>query len=226
MSAYLCRPRLTDLLERTKERAGITLMCGRSGTGKSVVAADFSTRYKSSSWYSIEPADTDWSTFSNYFSASLFGDSAVASVVEPEQFATPGPEEIAEFFSRCMRRAEIELDGGYRLLVLDNLHHLFDSDWFPDFFGQLLAARSSSVHVLMLCRSKPPLPLWRLRSKQMLNLIDESVLGFTLAETLRLCDHLGLPTEGVAQAHLRSSGRVSKLVEALNEIAAKPGSSV
>ena len=215
MSGRVRRPRLTNLLEKAKERCGITLMCGRSGTGKTVVAADLTSRYPNPGWYSIEPADTEWRAFAGYLVAALCGPSAVGelcSKIKDEVTAS----DIAEFISKCMRRADSDVDGGCGLLVLDNLHHLYDSDWFPDFFSQLILSRSARIPVLMLCRSKPPLPLWRLRSKQMLNMIDESVLGFTETETVKLCDRLGLPTEKAAQAHLRSSGRVAKLIAELD----------
>lgn len=211
------RPRLTELLERTKERAGVTLVCGRSGTGKTVLGADFAANYLDPVWYSIEPADTDWRTFANYLAAALCGSSAVDELCESESDGHIGPAKIAEFISRCMQRRERSEAGRPRLLVLDNLHHLYDSAWFPDFFNQLILSNTAGVHVLMLSRTKPPVPLWRLRSKQMLNVIDENVLGFTPTETVRLCDRFGVSSDSVAQAHLRSSGRISKLIAALQE---------
>lgn len=214
MSGLIRRPRVTSLLEKAEERSGITLMCGRSGTGKTVVAADLTSRYPNPAWYSIDPADTNWRTFGGYLAAALCGPSSVGELCDRSSDEVTAAE-IAEFISRCMRRAESDVYGGCRLLVLDNLHHLYDSDWFPDFFNQLILSRSARIPVLMLCRSKPPLPLWRLRSKQMLNMIDESVLGFTQSETVRLCDRLGLPAVRAAEAHLRSSGRISKLIDAL-----------
>ncbi len=214
MSGLVRRPRLTSLLEKAKERAGITLMCGRSGTGKTVVAADLTSRYPNPAWYSIDPADADWRTFAGYLAAALCGPSAVSFLCD-KTIDEAGAAEIAEFIALCMRRAESDNENGCRLLVLDNLHHLYDADWFPDFFNQLILSRSAAVPVLMLCRSNPPLPLWRLRSKQMLNMIDESVLGFTQSETVSLCDRLGIPMERIAQAHLRSSGRISRLIAEL-----------
>ena len=215
------RPRLNELLERTKGQAGATLVCGRAGTGKTVLAAEFSAKHKDPIWYSIEPADTNWEAFSHYLVAALFENTAVLNeLADQDADGTIGRAGIAEFLTNCMGRLQRESSGACRLIVLDNVHHLYDAAWFADFFNQLIPSLVPNVHVLMLCRSKPPLPLWRLRSKQMLTVIDESVIGFTPTETTRLCRLRGMSGDVVAQAHRRSGGRLSKLIESLEEISA------
>jgi len=68
----------------------------------------------------------------------------------------------------------------------------------------------------MLCRSKPPSPLWRLRSKQVLNVIEEDQLAFTTDETealFRMLDSTADPSAAQEEAF----GRVGKLVELAEE---------
>ena len=96
-------------------------------------------------------------------------------------------------------------------MVLDDIQHLFDADWFNDFFTLLLHSLPPDVHLLMLCRSKPPLPLWRLRSKQRLNVIDEKLLAFSPDEAERLYKIHGLPGDVAKKVHRASYGRASKL---------------
>ena len=216
----LTRPRLIDLLERAKTQAAATVLCGRAGTGKTLLAAEFSAKHENPIWYSIEPADTNWESFSTYLIAAIFGKAA------PDAPATRPPGEpidrtgIVEFLARCMERLQHDSTGSCRLIVLDNMHHLYDAEWFSDFFNQLILSLVPNVHVLMLSRTKPLLPLWRLRSKQMLNVIDESVLAVTASETVRLCRLRGLQGDMAAQAHSRSSGRISRLVESLQQMSA------
>jgi ATP/maltotriose-dependent transcriptional regulator MalT len=71
------------------------------------------------------------------------------------------------------------------LIVLDDIHHLFDAHWFGDFFNLLLYSLPAGSHLLMLCRSRPPGPVWRLRSKQMLDVLDERSLPLTCRKPKR-----------------------------------------
>ena len=101
--------------------------------------------------------------------------------------------------------------------MLDDIHHIFDAPWFEDFFNLLLYSLPPDTHLFMLCRSKPPGPLWRLRSKQMLNLMDERVIAFDQTEAETLFNALGRPLSKAKEAQLRSFGRVSKLLEFARE---------
>jgi hypothetical protein len=65
----------------------------------------------------------------------------------------------------------------------------------------------------MLCRSKPPAPLMRLRSKQMLNLLDEKVIAFDEKETELLLRKRGRSGVNAERARRDSFGRVSKILQ-------------
>ena len=97
------------------------------------------------------------------------------------------------------------------LIVLDDIHNVFDCDWFVEFFTTLLYSLPSDVHLLMLSRSNPPVPLWRLRSKQVLGVIDEKLLAFNLEETEKFLKSGSISTEKALQAHRKSFGRISRL---------------
>jgi ATP/maltotriose-dependent transcriptional regulator MalT len=68
------------------------------------------------------------------------------------------------------------------------------------------------VDLLLLCRSKPPNPLWRLRSKQQLDVIDEKTLAFDRNETILLLKQVGHSQAEAARIHAETFGRVSKLL--------------
>jgi ATP/maltotriose-dependent transcriptional regulator MalT len=202
------RGRLHGLLERSCAQFGGTLVSGRSGTGKTALVAEFASGKESVAWYSVDPTDADWNVFSRYFSA------AMAQQREPK----PTSENIdrtflAEYLSECLNS---RVNEKKKLIVLDNAHHLFDTEWFCDFFVLLLQSLSADSHALILCRSKPPAPLWRLRSKQVLNVIDESLLAFTPAETAELCKERGISKTAAQAFHGESFGRASKLMQYIN----------
>ncbi len=207
------RPRLTELLENSLGQFGATLISGRSGTGKTALAADFADRYEQLCWYMIQSPESDWEIFSKYF-ASCLGVPAPKTENMPknkgrEQFLKQIAFMTEQMISRCS-------DGSQskdRLIVLDGVHHLFDSEWFTTFFYSLVGALDSNTHLLMLCRGTPSLPLWRLRSKQVLRVLDEKVLNFNIEETKEIMSANGVPPTSAERLQLRSFGRVSKLLE-------------
>jgi ATP/maltotriose-dependent transcriptional regulator MalT len=217
--AIVSRPRLLDLLERSGTQFGATLISGRAGTGKSTLAADFASRRESVAWYSVESADSRWEVFSSYFFASVCGRSAKRPKnIDSQRDNAIDEATIGEFLRDCFgRKRKVQND----LIVIDNIHHLFDTRWFSGFFNQLIVSLVPGLHLLMTCRSRPPAPLWRMRSKQMLNVVDESILHFTPAETRALCKLRGLPQNLGAEAHRCSGGRILKLIDSLDELSSK-----
>jgi ATP/maltotriose-dependent transcriptional regulator MalT len=214
-NSLVSRPRLHEMLERSTEQYGATLISGRAGTGKTALASDFARAKKNTAWYSIDPTDIEWGVFSHYFAECINGSAnngrkqnTKVRVVDAD--LTQG--NIAEFLTRCFS----ENDVSPSLIVLDNIHHVFDADWFCDFFNLLIASMSPDTHLLMICRSRPPAPLWRLRSKQMLNVIDEKLLAFTVDETREFFRMHDLP-EGLARpVYNESFGRISKIMQFVN----------
>jgi LuxR family maltose regulon positive regulatory protein len=210
----LKRTRIDSLLERSIEQFPATLISGRSGTGKTALAASFAARFEETAWYTAESADMDWSNFARYLAAAIANDvSRCSGVKTASPDGIPTQSEIAAFLLRCFT-PKAAGSGRRSLLVLDDIHHIFDAEWFEDFLNLMLYSLPESVHVIMLCRGQPHSPLWRLRSKQMLNVIDERTISFTLDETKALFAERGLPVAKAAAAHEESFGRVSKLLTA------------
>jgi LuxR family transcriptional regulator, maltose regulon positive regulatory protein len=209
------RPRLIKLLTRSREQFPATLISGRSGTGKTAIAAQFACITPNTCWYTVEAADVEWSSFSRYFSAGL----AAIGLKDPEN-PPDGPRgdvsqsDIARFLLRHFFRTSAPRADQPSLIVLDDIHHIFDAPWFEEFFYLLLYSLPPEVHLLMLCRSKPPAPIMRLRSKQMLNVLDEKVIAFTDDETEALFEVIGVSPAKAADARRESFGRVSKLLQA------------
>jgi ATP/maltotriose-dependent transcriptional regulator MalT len=98
------------------------------------------------------------------------------------------------------------------LVVLDGIHHLFDVAWFPGFFNVLKPSISESADLLMMCRSNPPNPLWRLRSKQQLDVIDEKTLAFDEDEIVWRLKQFGRSQTDALRIHAETFGQVSKLL--------------
>lgn len=205
----ISRPRLKDLLTKSANQFGATLICGRAGTGKTALAADFAAQYKNVAWYSVEAADTNWNIFSNYLNASVFGN---------KSFSEDAQAEISRFLGAFLFKIGKKYRNAPLLLVLDDIHHVFDAPWFDLFFSTLLNPALPNVHLLLLCRSKPSYPLWRMRSKQVLNVIDEKLLALNLEETVELYKKFNLSKENAEKAHRESFGRISKLKHLIDSV--------
>lgn len=219
----MARPRLDEILHRSCSQCGAALISGRAGTGKTIAAANFASRYSNVAWYTVESADSDWEVFSHYLNAALmktnvFGQCDVSIMETPE---APEDEKVSRFvtdlFSQTLLPAESPL-----LIVLDDIQHLFDAHWFNEFFAQLIYSLVPDIHLVMLCRSKPPLPLWRMRSKQRLNVIDEKLLAFTQEEAESFYKGHGLSGDAVREIHRASFGRAAKLTRFAGAETSKP----
>jgi LuxR family maltose regulon positive regulatory protein len=107
---------------------------------------------------------------------------------------------------------ELEREAGKPLLVvIEDLHLVCDADWLVPFFSRLLPLLPSDVHLLITSRTMPPAPLWRMRSKQTLSVIDEETLSFTREEAISLFESFDLSREQACIALDHSHGRAAAL---------------
>src|ERR1044072_8803484 len=134
---HLPRPRLERLLKRSLDQVGAVLITGRAGTGKTSIAANFAQQYERKAWYGVEAADSDWKIFSSYLSKGIWGNSLMGDGLE-----------IRDLIDKLM--AEPLPADAPRLIVLDDIHHVFDAKWFDDFFGAILQTASPAPHLLFL----------------------------------------------------------------------------
>ncbi len=205
--------RLFDTMKRSMSNHSATMLVGRAGSGKTFLAANIAAGTKGARWYSLDAADADWTVFQGYFKAVTLGKGKSpkrSSLREPAtgRMSFELVAEISAVFDGSRRNWP-------RLIVLDGVHHLYDSDWYKEFIDHLTRSLPPPSHLLMTSRSKPPNSLWRLRSKQVLNVIDEKVLEISLTESEELFSRSGLTRREGKIAHGESFGRAGKLMRIL-----------
>jgi ATP/maltotriose-dependent transcriptional regulator MalT len=206
------RERLLSTLDESLEGCNSTIIHARAGTGKTMLATDFARRTgRRLAWYKLDAPDTELPVFLRHLCASL------------AEAARPGfGARTIERLGRECETDDVPLAVEYLiyellesndpvLLVIDDLHLIYDAEWMVPFFRRLLPLLPAEVHVMMLGRSLPPTPLWRMRSKQTLCVLDEAVLAFTLAESRRLYASYGLSAERAEAALRETRGRAATL---------------
>ena len=208
------RPRLIDKLDRSLSHFALALVSGRAGTGKTSIAAAYARTRKRVAWFTVESSDIDWNVFASYLAASVHrvAESKKAVVHSLHAVSNSSPAAMAIFLYVIASVLETGEKDDRPLLVLDGVHHLFDADWFSGFINILQPSLSETSDVLLLCRSRPPSPLWRLRSKQQLDVIDEKTLAFNRDETILLLKRFGRSQTEAVRIHAETFGRVSKLL--------------
>ncbi len=217
------RPRLLRLLTQNLTNFSATIVNGRAGTGKTTLSADFARRAtRPVCWFKVDASDAELSVFFKYLTATLRLQRPALDVNRlmeiTESVESDRAESLAEAF--VFQLAEPRHVGAEPLLVIvEDLHLIYDAEWVVPFFHRLLPLLPADVHLIITCRSLPPAPLWRLRSKQMLRVIEETELAFTFDETLRLFETYGLSEEHARVALRETNGRAA----AIANFAATPG---
>ncbi len=216
------RPRLIEKLDRSLGQFAATLVSGRAGTGKTTIAAAYARTRKRVAWFTVESSDIDWNVFASYLAASVHRVAESKKAVGDSLHAVTNssPAAISLFLYVIASVLETDEKDDRPLLVLDGIDNLFDADWFGGFFNILQPSLSQTADVLLVCRSRPPNPLWRLRSKQQLDVIDEKTLAFDRNETISLLKQVGHSQAEATRIHAETFGRVSKLLPFIN--AGKP----
>ena len=206
---YISRPRLVELLKKSSNQIGATLVTGRAGTGKTALAAEFAALYNRVAWYQIGSAETDWNLFSRYF----------AAIFEVEYAELKDVAGQIELFVENLLAIITPQNGKPLLIVLDDIHNIFDAQWFKEFFVALLYGITPDIHLVLLSRTKPPQPLWRVRSKQVLGVIDEKLLTFTADEINQFLKSNRIAESLVKKAGNKSFGRISHLKQFIKRAA-------
>lgn len=220
LAPYIQRERLLSTLRESLDCCSATIVNGRSGTGKTLLALDFARASgRPVAWYKVDAPDSELNVFFQYLCASVqrqrpgFGEQTRARLGE-----SVGIEDVpllVEYFVYELLEQEEPL-----LLVIDDLHLVYDADWVVPFFRRLLPLLPREVHVMLLGRSLPPAPLWRMRSKQTLRVIGETELAFTAQESQRLFACYGLAGERACRAWEQTRGRAATLDEQARVLAA------
>jgi LuxR family maltose regulon positive regulatory protein len=177
----VARQRLRDLLG-TGEGHKLTLVSAPAGFGKTTLLVDWleglADDDRAVAWVSLDEIDNDLSRFWSYLVASVrtvhedVGEAILTSLRSPE-FRTD--EIVGNLINvlAALPRAVI--------LVLDD-YHVIDTIAVHEAVSFLLEHLPSNVHLVISCRTDPPLPLAKLRARGQITELRAAELRFTPEE--------------------------------------------
>lgn len=206
------RPRLLSLLEASINTCTSTILSARAGTGKTTLAADFAQHCgRPVAWYKVDAPDGELRLFLEYLTACIrekrpgFGSQRLMPLFANIQ------DEDATLLAESFVFELLESGNNPLLIVIEDLHLVCDAEWVMPFFRRLLPLLPAEVHVIITSRTMPPAPMWRMRSKQTLTVLDEETLGFSRHETIQFFESCGLSAEEACIAFDHTHGRASAL---------------
>jgi LuxR family transcriptional regulator, maltose regulon positive regulatory protein len=210
---YIPRPRLTNRLARGLSMP-LTLVSAPAGYGKtSLLSAwraeeglDFPV-----AWLSLDPLDNDLTHFLTYIAAALerLHPDLVSSLVP--LLRLPQLPQVEELLAILINNASAF--PRHFALILDDYHTISDAE-IHKALAFLLDHLPGQMHLVILTRSDPPLPLARLLARNQLTEIREEHLRFTLDEAslfLKQVMGLDLPGDAIQVLERRTEGWIAGL---------------
>ena len=182
------RPRLLDLLNAHWKTRPLTLISAPAGYGKSVLASMWldSCDYPRG-WVSLDETDNHLHTFISYLLAAIkraFPDISfqTQALLEAE---TPLP---APMLARHLLNDLDQIEKPF-VLVLDDVHLIHDKP-ILDLLTELLKHPPRTMHLVLIGRQDPAIPVASLRAYRLITEIRLNDLRFTPQETAELIEQV------------------------------------
>lgn len=196
--------RLNEGLERGCK---LTLVSAPVGYGKTTLVSDWLSMLNNrAAWLSLDPEDDDPRRFWTYVITALqtiqpeLGQAVVALLQVPQM------PPIENLLSDLINQITILSDK--IILVLDD-YHLMASSSLHQSLNYLLDHMPSQMHLVIITREDPPLPLPQMRAKGQMVELRIKDLRFTMEESAEFLNHkmgLNLYPKGITALGQRTEG--------------------
>jgi LuxR family maltose regulon positive regulatory protein len=212
------RPRLIERLDAGLHLGHrLTLISAPAGFGKTTLVTDWlhgadgSTPSLSVAWLSLDEEDNDPARFFTYLIAALQKIDGDIGQATQSLLGAPQPPPVESLVTMLIN--DIAATPTRFALVLDD-YHLIHTALIHDGIEFLLAHQPPHMHLIIVARTDPPLPLPRLRVRGQMTEIRADDLRFTAQEAAAFLDRaLGLPLDAEMAAALeaRTEGWIAGL---------------
>ncbi|NTU54923.1 MAG: helix-turn-helix transcriptional regulator, partial [Anaerolineales bacterium] len=212
-SNLVARPRLMEILEKGL-RGPLTLISAPAGSGKTTLMGEWRAHTKNQipvAWLSLDMADNDPLRFLTYLTASIESASPKLTLPTVDLLQSPQPPALEIIVSSLIESLDSFTDE--LIIALDD-YHVISSLVVHDLLNNILAHLPPALHLVLLTRADPPLPLARLRVRNQLTEIRTHDLRFTVDEVAAFLSQtmgLSLSHEQVASLEARTEGWIAGL---------------
>jgi LuxR family maltose regulon positive regulatory protein len=201
------RSQLAERLQDGMEHA-LTLVSAPAGFGKTTVLAQWLAQSKTPvAWLSLEPEDNEPVRFLSYLIAALQTLDPSLGVAALELLRTPQPAPpqivLAQLANDLVTREAVDF-----ALVLDD-YHVVTAEAIHRMLIFLVEHLPPQMHLIIITRSDPPLPLARLRARGQFTEMRAADLRFTPEEAQRFLQqvmHIELAPQDLALLQSRTEG--------------------
>ncbi len=208
----VARPRLTAIISTGLEK-GFTLISAPAGYGKTTLVSTWLHETGiPCAWLSLEESDNDPVRFLQYLLTAL---QAVVPTIRSDLLEMVEGIQPASF-QGLMNILINEITGQKNrfVLVMDDFH-LIQDQFILDIVAFLLDhLPAQRMHILMITRTDPPLPLSRLRARNQMAEIRAEQLRFTPVEVAAFINNvmgLQVTDADIAAIHERTEGWIAGL---------------
>jgi LuxR family maltose regulon positive regulatory protein len=209
---YLYRQQLIDHLDKRRNRP-LSLISAPAGYGKSTLASYWlDTSDSPSAWVSLDANDNDLRLFLSYFLTAIqtiFPDFGRQTLAMVNAETLPPVSELAGTLINDIDRIEQSF-----ILALDDIH-LIEDESVLELLNQLLRHPPQSMHLMLIGRWEPALPIAKLRANRLMTEIRTQALRFSAMEIEKLLTQmLGTQVDPSTAAALaeKTEGWVTGLV--------------
>ena len=210
------RPRLTARLTGGAERK-LTLISAPAGFGKTTLVAEWLATMaddaRSTAWLSLDPGDSQATTFWSYVIAALQTVAPGVGTTSLAMLRDPQPPPVESILATLVNDLSATAARRDLVLVLDD-YHLIDAPEIHRGVAFLLERLPAHVRVVIATRADPGFPLARLRARGELAEIRAADLRFTADEAIAYLDEvmgLDLTAGDVAALEARTEGWIAAL---------------
>ena len=200
---YVPRVRLQERLRLAGQRP-LTLVSAPAGYGKTTaVSAWLATSGLIRAWLSLDESDNDLTTFLAYFVAAIRRAQADFGLALSEMIDRAVPLTPGTFVEHLY--AELDATDQDVALVLDDLNVIRNADVLA-VIREVMRHPHPRLHLILLSRHDPPLPLTEWRARNQMGDIRSADLRFTLEETIAfLSGALDRPLDRAAMANVHAN---------------------
>ncbi len=225
----VARRRLVEQLnDGVRSGCRLTLVSAPAGFGKTTLIADWlahdlegaarrADAPPSSAWLSLDEGDNDPSRFVTYLVAALQRIEAAVGAAVAVMLGAPQPPPLEPMLTALLNDlAQMDRCGDMQtpaILVLDDYHQIAAAA-IHDAVAFLLDNLPPCLHLVVITRSDPPLPLSRWRVRGQMSEIRQADLRFTAVEAADFLNRvmgLSLATGQVEMLEARTVGWIAGL---------------